>query len=590
MKNGVKNEKPRKHQPHHFPTVFFFPTENFPTSPFFGTERSLQPSLPLLSNSTDSGRVFNTSRVSTPDVSSAWLLPSSSSTSLQPLMGNVYLNPHAGTTMLTVLTEPGQISTSASSYPGALKWDFTGSTGGREDALQKFNVSNIEQDTTLSSLAVRNQCDKILDPNAIVPFHPTISASFVQVTPPQMPNQGYSLAPSYHEGSQVYYYEHNSLGPLIGGEFWQCLQAHGSVSYPGSQTSAFQPEMVMVLKEIQPRNVQIPLFTSAFSYSTSAQSMPDNSLPVVQMETSLGLPGQTQCQLQSSELCNTFAQVSEISLPTVNGDRALPAPIYSPSEFLALPPAPSLERTENKNTTKIKDEFLKTLDAYEGTKGNQDTPIVTLKHPDLQQPQHCIDTESLRQKPASDNAHLGGISLHPKELVGLENEIGSICDFKDITTLEADIQLPQLLNTLTDIDQNQFCENWRVISGPSDQGRKNKHKSSELLEGATKTKIQHSDLVEGEGAEGVAGASDRAIENMAKHPEGKAPKVPTIKNRRVRRQHQERPNGPENNTKKTDNLKQSRNRVKAEEKPSVSKTKRKRNPPELSQNSFKKPR
>ena len=34
----------------------------------------------------------------------------------------------------------------------------------------------------------------------------------------------------------------------------------------------------------------------------------------------------------------------------------------------------------------------------------------------------------------------------------------------------------------------------------------------------------------------------------------------------------------------------SRNRVKAEEKPTIPKTKRKRNPPELSQNSFKKPR
>lgn len=94
-----------------------------------------------------------------------------------------------------------------------------------------------------------------------------------------MPSQEYSLAPSYQEGSQVYYYEHNNLGPLIAGEFGQCLQPHGSVSYPGSQTSVLQPEMVMVLKEIQPRNIQIPLFTSAFSYSTSAQSMPDNGLP-----------------------------------------------------------------------------------------------------------------------------------------------------------------------------------------------------------------------------------------------------------------------------------------------------------------------
>ena len=111
----------------------------------------------------------------------------------------------------------------------------------------------------------------------------------------------------------------------------------------------------------------------------------------------------------------------------------------------------------------------------EGTKENQDTPIVTLEHPDLQQPLLCTDTKSLRQKPDSDNAHLGCIFMGLKELVGLE--IGFSFDFKDITRFGADIQLPQLLNTLTDIDQDQSRENWTVISGPSDQVRKNKHKS-----------------------------------------------------------------------------------------------------------------
>ena len=304
--------------------------------------------------------------------------------------------------------------------------------------------------------------------------------------------------------------------------------------------------------------------------------------PVVQMETSLGLPpsGQTHCQLQSPELCNTCVQVSQIRPPAVNGDKALTAPIHSPSEFLALPPAPSLEQPENKTMPEIK----------EGTKENPDTPILTLEHPDLQQPLHCTDTESLRQKPDSDHAHLGCTCMGPKELVGLEKEIGSSFNFKDITRFGADIQLPQLLNTLTDIDQDQSCENWRVTSGPSDQVRKNKHKSFELLEGAPQAKIQHHDLVGGEGAVGFAGSSERAIENISKHLDGKAPKEAPSKHSRARKQGQERPSGPENNSKKTQELKQSRDRVKAEEKPSIPKTKRKRNPPELSQNSFKKPR
>ena len=102
--------------------------------------------------------------------------------------------------------------------------------------------------------------------------------------------------------------------------------------------------------------------------------------------------------------------------------------------------------------------------------------------------------------------------------------------------------------------------------------RKNKQKSFDLLEGAPQAKIQHQDLVEGEGAVAVTGASDRVIDNMAKHPEGKAPKGPPSKNRRARKQRQERPSGSENTSKKTEELKQSRNRVKAEEKPTIPKT------------------
>ena len=82
--------------------------------------------------------------------------------------------------------------------------------------------------------------------------------------------------------------------------------------------------------------------------------------------TSVGRPMVTALFLQT------------IRPPAVNGDRALTAPIYSPSQFLALPPAPSLEQPENKTMPEIK----------EGTKENQDTPILTLEHPDLQQPLH----------------------------------------------------------------------------------------------------------------------------------------------------------------------------------------------------------
>ncbi|KAI0568468.1 DUF4629 domain-containing protein, partial [Pyrenophora tritici-repentis] len=103
-------------------------------------------------------------------------------------------------------------------------------------------------------------------------------------------------------------------------------------------------------------------------------------------------------------------------------------------------------------------------------------------------------------------------------------------------------------------------------------------------------KIQHQNLVRRERSGGCAKDKERSIDNISKHLEGKDPKEAPSRHSRARKQGQERPSGPENNSKKTQELKQSRNRVKAEEKPTIPKTKRKRNPPELSQNSFKKPR
>lgn len=86
-------------------------------------------------------------------------------------------------------------------------------------------------------------------------------------------------------------------------------------------------------------------------------------------------------------------------------------------------------------------------------------------------------------------------------------------------------------------------------------------------------------------------ASDRVIDNMAKDLEDKAPKVSSIRPSRARGQGQDKTKWTrENNSKKTEELKQSRNRVRAQEKPTISKSKIKRDPPELSHNSFKNPR
>ncbi|XP_059137255.1 uncharacterized protein C2orf78 homolog [Peromyscus eremicus] len=606
----IADNKAPHGKPHRFhltvlPTVLFLPTENFQSAPFFGTECALQPSAPVLRNATPlAGSVCNFSRVSTPALSSAWLLPSDSSTCCQQLMDSAYPYLPAGTTMVTALTDQGQSSASALSYAGVVQWDPTGSTDRRGAALQDFTVTVIDQNTTFSSLSMTAQGDKILDPNALVLSYPILSASLVQATPPQVPNQGYSLAPSYQEGSQVYYYDLNSLGPLMAGELGQCLQACGSVSYSGGQDSALQRGMVVMPKEIQPMNVQTPFTTTAIYYPTPAQDMPDTSLQVVKMETSLEFTtsGQTLCLLQSPDLCSACTQDVQ-KTPPVHGDWSLIAPIDSPSEFLPLPPAPSLEHTENNDLDLMTADLSTPLDAYEGIKESQDPSLLPLAHANMQQAQNYTDSGSLKQKLSPDNGTLGSSSLGQDEPGVLQDAMSSSMDFADMTTLVADIHLPLLFNSLTEINQfqdptatqskdirrDQVEERSSIISVPMDQV--NGQKASEMLDGSPQARIQLQGLVEEEEAVGSAGSSEGAIDTMPKQMEAKAQKATPSMPSRARAQGQDKTKRTrENNSKKTEELKQSRNRVKAEENSTKPKNKRKRNPPELSHDCFKKPR
>ncbi|XP_059108604.1 uncharacterized protein C2orf78 homolog [Peromyscus eremicus] len=154
--------------------------ENFQCAPFFGTECALQPPVPVLRNAMPLvGSLCNFSRVSTPALSSAWLLPSDSSTCSQQLMDSAYSYLPACTTMVTALTDQGQSSASALSYPGVLQWDPMGSTDRRGAALQDFTVTVIDQNTTFSSLSMTAQGDNILDPIALYLSYPTLSVSLV---------------------------------------------------------------------------------------------------------------------------------------------------------------------------------------------------------------------------------------------------------------------------------------------------------------------------------------------------------------------------------------------------------------------------
>ncbi|XP_041500816.1 uncharacterized protein C2orf78 homolog, partial [Microtus oregoni] len=576
---------------------------NCQSAPFTGTECALQPSVPVLRNATPSaGTVCNFYGVCTPAVSSAWLLSSDSSTCCQQLMDSACLYQRAGTTMLTEPTDQNQISTSTFSYPGVLHWDLRESTTRREAPFLDAPVTVIDQNTTPSSRSITAQCDNTFHINALPPSYPTLSACLVEATPSNLPDQRYILAPCYLDGSQVYYNDQNSLGPPMAEEFWQCLQAYGSVSCSGNQASSLHPGMVMALQEIQPMNIQTPLSTSPIYWPTSAQTMPDTSLQVVERETTLGLTpsGQTLCLLQSPDLGNACTQDAQMKTAPVSGNRSLIALMHSPSEFLALPPAPSLEKTQKNNADEMNAEQSTPLDSYEGTKCNQDASPLPSAYPGMQQPLNYSDVGSLRQKLASQNATLGNSSLGLEDPEALQSVMESSNDFADMTTLVADIHLPQLLNFNTGLDQmedhtasqtkdskdirrDQAQSRTSIFSGLSELGIKKNQKVSDVFHGALQARTHHEDMLKED--------DPGTIDNTANHVQSKSqifvPKRPSV----ARAQGKEKAKDTRgNSSKKTEELKPSSHRVKAEEKPATPKTKRKRNPPELSHDSFKKPR
>uniref|UniRef100_A0A8C3YKL6 Chromosome 2 open reading frame 78 n=1 Tax=Catagonus wagneri TaxID=51154 RepID=A0A8C3YKL6_9CETA len=552
-------------------------TENFQNTPVLGTLNSLQLSLPVVSNAASlTGSICNLSGVSAPAASSAWLLPSASGTSAQPLLGSAYLYQHSSATTLSGVTGQNQISTSAASYPGIFEWNITGSTKKKPSLLRDLTVTVINQDAAVSPMSMAVQYDKTSDANNMVPLYPSLSARLVQGAPSQTAGQGHSLSLPHQEGS--------TLGSLLAGELGPCLQPYGSVPHTRSRASAPQPEVVMVPKEVEPTNILPPASASGVYYSVFAQPITETSFQV--MENSLGLqpPSQTFCLSQTPEFPKSCSsrniRILESNPPPELGNISTIAQGQSSSNLLGLPPGPSQEQIENKSLDDVKTKQPKNLDP----------PLLPLKIPDIHHLLACIDPPGHEEQPGSEKSVLGNNSLSLEDLGTLENGTEFNGGFADIATLVDDMHLPQLFNSLEDLDQSKGP---KVIKAPSDQPRQNKHKASEPIDGAPKPKIQVKNpecLLGGEVVICNAVISDKGLEHTAEPSHGKPQKAASKRIRKTRSHGQEKTKRTrENNSKKAEKSKQSESKVKAEEKPTVPRMKRKKNQPDLSQENFKKP-
>uniref|UniRef100_A0A5F9CVR6 DUF4629 domain-containing protein n=1 Tax=Oryctolagus cuniculus TaxID=9986 RepID=A0A5F9CVR6_RABIT len=305
----------------------------------------------------------------------------------------------------------------------------------------------------------------------------------------------------------------------------------------------------------------------------------------------------TSCLPQSEEFPKSCRsrniQILDSDSPSETGDISKIVPLQSSTNLLVLPLDQSQEKTETINLGDIKTKLSKPLDAFQDPAENQDLPLLPLEIPDRGQLLACVDNPVCPQKqPDPTNAILGNnLSLEDQGL--LEDGTEASNGFADITTLVEEICLPQIFNT-GDIQGTQVQDSSRDIKGLSDVVRKKKRKAAEPINGSSKTKIQPKDpefLLEGEVVPCSAAACDRDPVNMANKSNIKPQKAASRRSRKTKCDGQAKARRTrENNSTKAQESKQSGSKVKAGDKPSVPKTKRKRNPPELTQESFKKPR
>ncbi|KAK2092689.1 hypothetical protein P7K49_029218 [Saguinus oedipus] len=335
------------------------------------------------------------------------------------------------------------------------------------------------------------------------------------------------------------------------------------------------------------------------------------------MDTSLGLqsPSQTFCLAQTPEFSKSNStrntQILESNPSPELKDISTIAPVQSPTSLLIVSPAPSQDKTENKDLDEIKTKLSKPLDAYRFPTENQDPPLLPLEIPDIHKLLSCIDPLGQEEQLGSKNANLRKNSLNLQGQGILENGIKSSSDLADITTLVEDTHLPSIFSSLKDLDQpkspsakkakdpstikvNQVQKKSSVIKSHSDQVRKNKHEAVEPIQGAPKAKIQPKNpesLLEGEVAVCSATTRDSASVSKGKHSSNKPHKAASSRGSTTKRHGQEKTKrSRENSSKKSGDSKQSGTKVKVEEKQAIPNRKQKKNQPELSQETFKKPR
>ncbi|XP_005004644.1 uncharacterized protein C2orf78-like [Cavia porcellus] len=374
---------------------------------------------------------------------------------------------------------------------------------------------------------------------------PACAAAMIPVYPSA------SLVPATlpaHMASQGHghYYSQGAMGPLLSAEDG-APYPYEWVPHTGSGASGPQQHIVMVLKEIQHTKIT----------STSASPTMYNS-ESTQANTKMRYPVKETCAEQDRPL-GSEDQVQEVDASQLR--EFIQSCTSSCTQLLEVPEPPGLLASTE-----------------------------------------CPIPEQLGYSDGLGGKH----HLSPQQARTLDKGMEGSPGWADVGALVEDIQLPQVLHPLEDLEDSKqptameaHDDGAMDVSGvqessgtekcPSPQGRESKHKASEPMAVAPEAKIQvkakESQLGGPEGLCSVV-ASDRAPEGNTQKTHRKSPRAASGRPNQDKGCRQAR---AKKTNRKAAKRRQPTPQIKAEDKP-IANRKRKRQPPVLGQESFKMPR
>ncbi|XP_038625777.1 uncharacterized protein C2orf78 homolog isoform X2 [Tachyglossus aculeatus] len=593
------------------------------------------------------GSLHNIAQHSGPAISNAWLLTPISNVPFHPFPTGGYFFQHPSTPGLSAVAGLSRAFFSTVAYPNISEWSSARSAVEMPSPLMDCTVTVIHSpEAPAPSLPMMVQYFNAGSAPNMFPLYPQWSAGLDPRASLPVPNEGYHLPIPHHAGTQAYFYNPSLLGPQLPGQFSPYLQPYGPVPYRASRAvpwlGAPQPEMVMVLKEIQLQGTLPQVSTPELYYPDSTQqgtatsfqgmgvspglaptaptlgwpptlelSTPWNSKAILCTEGNPSLESMSSDKIVADQASDSHVALSCAlddcsELPVVPLE--IQGPSFPPLEILE-PPSPLLEIQElpcpPSEILGPPSPLLANQEPLVPTLEDQEPPLSPLEIPDIKEILASIDLLPLEV----DQPQIGQSTLSEQPVPGdlfPGQSSASLEATGNISELEGVTQAAPLLLPLKEESQPKGCQASKSeskatradldqTSGESTPGRdssgrsgKQKRKSTEKAPETPEPEV-HSMSSQIEPASSVSPTCSIGSGCLPQRPKlQKTPKAKKSKAKRPRLEEPEDLGG--SNSEQTGGKGQLKINATPEEQSPFFKRKRRNDCPEFSQESFKKPR